>query len=705
MIIDDMVKVLAGDEAPEDIKHYMTLLSLFGLSTVTNNARVSIEVPTDKAVISANIYNLCVASSGTGKSRSLSYLEDLMLKEADDYLKVKGKEYLDKADPFDMESVNKLVSEGVRVAPMFKSATDAGIGALRSIMDVVGIYGVNIAIDEIGSVLTKEYDMLSDTLLNVFDKGNSKPNLRRSTGVKATVNPIPHSLMMFGSATMLFNCKPEVESSLFSLLEAGMCRRCCFAVVETKTNKYTLDYSGETKTKIDYISNRIKNIAVDLEQKVLVPSEECAKFYSNYEMECRDASTFISEFNTLNIIYVQNKHWLALKLSGIIAASEMSEIIELEHFMKAVEIVDESYNHLNSIVNRKEKYEVLVDYLLDKGTTESEYTLTKELPFYKEIKNKRQFLELAKGYAYDSNITLQIHDKRNITFYSARGKTKTDLDKPLMFSYSTDMSEGYYTNTEGTWKDFYKVLSADGLCYSAHSFKGNKRSNETALTGFQLIILDIDGGVDLETAKILFDEYTYLIATTRNHQIEKKGIIADRFRIILPMEYALDLEADTYTQMMKNMFDDLPIEVDRLADIGRMYFSSKDCEHWYNEGRLFNADKYIPYTQEEETYKKESTRLSKKNINGISQWVIRNQGIGRNQSLIKLALLLVDKGFSHSEAKEEIMRVNEQFDTPLSKSELERTIFKTISKKEEKEIEEEDEDDYYEEDEFYKVDK
>ena len=186
---------------------------------------------------------------------------------------------------------------------------------------------------------------------------------------------------------------------------------------------------------------------------------------------------------------------------------------------------------------------------------------------------------------------------------------------------------------------------------------------------------------------------------------EKKGITADRFRIVLPMEYALDLEADTYTQMMKNLFDDLPIEVDRLADIGRMYFSSKDCEHWYNEGRLFNADKYIPYTQEEETYKKESTRLSKKNINGISQWVIRNQGIGRNQSLIKLALLLVDKGFSHSEAKEEISRVNEQFDTPLSKSELERTIFKTISKKEEKEIEEDDEDDYYEEDEFYKVDK
>ena len=83
------------------------------------------------------------------------------------------------------------------------------------------------------------------------------------------------------------------------------------------------------------------------------------------------------------------------------------------------------------------------------------------------------------------------------------------------------MAEGYFTNETVVWRDFYKVLTADGICYSAHSFKDGKRSNDTALTGFQLIILDIDGGVDLETAKILFSEYTYLIATTRNHQKEE----------------------------------------------------------------------------------------------------------------------------------------------------------------------------------------
>ena len=64
------------------------------------------------------------------------------------------------------------------------------------------------------------------------------------------------------------------------------------------------------------------------------------------------------------------------------------------------------------------------------------------------------------------------------------------------------------------------------------------------------------------------------------------------------MEYTLDLDAETYTQMMKNLFEDLPIEVDKLSDIGRMFFSSAESKYWYNDGVLFNADKYIPHTQE-----------------------------------------------------------------------------------------------------------
>lgn len=703
-MIDIMTKLLAGEDNEDDIKRYARLVSLYGVASIANSIRTQVIIPTDNEPMPINLFAVGLAGSGISKSKSLNYIKS-WIEESWQEVKQLGNKQMEVLDPFRIEEIQDMTKDGVSVENFYKSITDASLTKLLRILDIADYGSVNLIIDEFASVLGRDYELLSSSVLEIFDRGRLSVNLRASSKVKKADNPIPFCFLGFGSSHLLFESDGATEKLFMDLLTTGLARRSIFVNVLTPINKYSLDIDSGIEADIELVKQTFKKIVKEYDHKTLSLTDEAKQLYRDTEKDNIELSGSISEYKTIQKIYARNIYWLALKLSGIFAVARLHKEVTKEDYQSAVDVVMDSYNDLIGIVNRKEKYEVLVDYLLDKGTTESEYTLTKELPFYKEIKNKRQFLELAKGYAYDSNITLQIHDKRNITFYSARGKTKTDLTKPLMFSYSADMSEGYYTNTEGTWKDFHKVVSADGLCYSAHSFKNNKRSNETALTGFQLIILDIDGGVDLETAKILFDEYTYLIATTRNHQVEKKGIIADRFRIVLPMEYALDLEADTYTQMMKNLFDDLPIEVDRLADIGRMYFSSKDCEHWYNEGRLFNADKYIPYTQEEETYKKESTRLSKKNINGISQWVIRNQGIGRNQSLIKLALLLVDKGFSHSEAKEEISRVNQQFDTPLSQSELERTIFKTISKKEEKEIEEDDDDDYYEEDEFYKVDK
>jgi len=210
-------------------------------------------------------------------------------------------------------------------------------------------------------------------------------------------------------------------------------------------------------------------------------------------------------------------------------------------------------------------------------------------------------------------------------------------------------------------------------------------------------MLDVDGGTTLDMAKIILSDYTYLISTTRNHQKEKNGIICDRFRIIMPMEYTLDLTVEQYSNFMKNIMEDLPIELDRQCTDASRFFYGASGEYWYNEGILINCDKYVSNTGESETYRKAGSNLSKKNIGGISQYIIRNQHGGRNSALIKLALLLMDTGYTHDEAKDEILRVNKQFDNPLTTRELEKTIFKTIERKEEKEVDDYSDDEYIEE--------
>ncbi len=47
------------------------------------------------------------------------------------------------------------------------------------------------------------------------------------------------------------------------------------------------------------------------------------------------------------------------------------------------------------------------------------------------------------------------------------------------------------------------------------------------------IPLDVDNGASLREAREKLTPYRHVIATTKNHQLDKKGIVADRFRIFL----------------------------------------------------------------------------------------------------------------------------------------------------------------------------
>jgi hypothetical protein len=138
----------------------------------------------------------------------------------------------------------------------------------------------------------------------------------------------------------------------------------------------------------------------------------------------------------------------------------------------------------------------------------------------------------------------------------------------------------------------------------------------------------------------------------------------------------------------------------KTSDISRFFFSAKG-EYWYNDGEMFDATKYIPNTQEAEIYQKEGNKLAKKNIDGLGQYILRNQHKGRNNSLVQYGLVLMDKGYTHKECSDAILKLNKQFASPLAQTEIEKTVFKTIHKKEELDIE----DEYVEDDIFSTVDK
>jgi hypothetical protein len=59
-----------------------------------------------------------------------------------------------------------------------------------------------------------------------------------------------------------------------------------------------------------------------------------------------------------------------------------------------------------------------------------------------------------------------------------------------------------------------------------------------------LLVLDVDDGCDLESAKEQFKDYRHIIGTSRSHQKEKNGVVCDRFRVVLFLDSEITDDKD-----------------------------------------------------------------------------------------------------------------------------------------------------------------
>jgi hypothetical protein len=56
-----------------------------------------------------------------------------------------------------------------------------------------------------------------------------------------------------------------------------------------------------------------------------------------------------------------------------------------------------------------------------------------------------------------------------------------------------------------------------------------------------MVVLDIDDGLSVYKFQKMFSQYKYILGSTKSHQRTKKGLICDRFRVILP---AINIPSD-----------------------------------------------------------------------------------------------------------------------------------------------------------------
>lgn len=151
----------------------------------------------------------------------------------------------------------------------------------------------------------------------------------------------------------------------------------------------------------------------------------------------------------------------------------------------------------------------------------------------------------------------------------------------------------YYKNKNIKFEQLHRMVSSDYRQYSPFFFKdGTKKSENWNNENQNILILDIDDGLTIDKAKEIFKGFKYFICTTKSHQKEKKGLVCDRFRIILPI--INNPIGDIYFEYMRNlesMFSFIDKQVNTKTGA---FLGSAKCSYFYNEGDLFDMDIFKP---------------------------------------------------------------------------------------------------------------
>jgi hypothetical protein len=245
----------------------------------------------------------------------------------------------------------------------------------------------------------------------------------------------------------------------------------------------------------------------------------------------------------------------------------------------------------------------------------------------------------------------------------------------MYLSHSGDIAVGY-NNVKAPFDKLDQLLGMKDHHWCSHHSATGRRAGEDMVPGFNLLVLDVDGGVKIDTVKILLRDYKYLIHTTKRHTDKEH-----RFRIIMPLNYILKLNEDDFKEFMRNVFEWLPFECD--ADTGqraRKWATTEGTTIHANDGEMLDALMFIPRTSKNDERRDRIQQFQ--DMTGVERWFMANTGDGnRNNQLLRYGLMLVDSGYSLVDIEMKLDNLNQKLDAPLSTDEIDQTIMKSVQRK------------------------
>ena len=675
---------------------FFRVLVAYHLTKVASMMRIDINT-LDRGIIPVNLYAIALSPSGSAKGFSTNIIEEHVINQFKDIFTHStfpsiAMQNIDKLAikrasatvPYE-DQLEKLEKEFSSLGPLvfsFDSGTSPAVKQMRHKLLMAGAGSINLEIDEIGSNLVSNVEVLN-TFLELYDVGKIKQKLVKNTNDNKRTEEIdgrtPANMLLFGTPSKLLNGS-ITETEFYSMLETGYARRCLFGYTRhvQKLSELTPEQVFEmlTDTKSDNtllsISNRLANLAdpINFSTRINIDKDNTLKLIE-YRLLCEKRAEEYKDFEEIQKAEMSHRYYKALKLSGTYAFIDNSPSIKEEHLEAAIKLVEESGNNFNQILSRPRIHERVAQYLASIKSEVTQVDLMEDLPFYRgSVAQRKDIMSQAIAWGYKNNIIIKTSYSDNIEFFKGETLDNTNLSS-IICSYSDDFTTGY-TAEKAPWDELYKLVTADGYHYTAHHFTEGYRSAEKLLQGFNLVILDVDKGISLSTAQMLLKDYKALFATTKRHTKEH-----NRFRIILPISHVVKLNSANYSKFMENVFDWLPFEVDAQTKDCARKWESFNGEYYYQEGELLDAMLFIPETKKQEEQQKRVLDIS--SLNNLERWFLLNIDIGnRSNTLIKYAYVLVDSGYTFGAIKASIFAFNSKLKVPLSDDEISSTILISV---------------------------
>jgi hypothetical protein len=668
----------------------------------------------DRGEIPVSLYAINLGTSGSGKGYSTNIMEEHVIKgfrerylaETFPYLAEQNlpKLALQRAnrknanlanssvlvDPdAELDRVRKEFNESGTIVFSFDSGTTPAVKQLRHLLLMANTGSINLEIDEIGSNLLANTEVLT-AFLELYDKGLIKPKLIKSTADnrrnEEIIGGTPTNMLLFGTPAKLLDGN-KVEDEFFSMLETGFARRCFFGysraghkgIKRTAKEVYDMTTNPASNQYIEGLSDRLAQLAdIANADKKLVMTEANSLILLEYKLMCEERAEELNDNEEIRKAEISHRYFKALKLAGAYAfIDDMGEVTE-EHLYNAIKLAEESGMAFQSMLARDKPYVKLAKFM---STCKSDVThadLIADLPFFKGNASQRQeMISLAIAWGYRHNIIIKKSFNDGIEFLRGESLKQTNLDS-MIVSFSTDITENYL-NVRGPWDELHNLVQADGHHWLSHHLTNGEqgqgyRKEENCTPGFNLIVLDCDGDVSLETARLLLKDYKYLIYTTKSHDPNDTHC----FRLIFPTNYELNMTAAEYKEFMSNVYSWLPFKVDDQTNQRSRKWLSWNMHYEYNDGEVFDVLPFIPKTSKNEERKKQLE--SQADWDNLERWVRNNTGDGnRNNMLLRYAMILVDNGKPFDVVSDKVLAMNQKLDEQLDEIEIMSTVLKTVA--------------------------